>query len=281
VEADAHSRHWDRYVESWQGDGWPGDEWSNPRGWEAVYRRFFVGVESWGKAVEIGPGSGKYTEKVLANPTVEVRAYDVSAKFLEVCRERLPSERLDLRKIDTSSPRFLLDDLADWKRQVDALYSIGVMVHIDLLYLMPYLITAAAVLKPGGKLIATFGNPTTERGFERLLAEIQSFWNNPGGKYEVARRMRRGVAAAPAWLRDRDAQRAEPHQCGRGGGARSSGDRGRVGPLPHVQSPRLGENRYSGFPVSRFPVFAVICGFLYRDPLGPVPRNAGGRTDPP
>jgi hypothetical protein len=57
-------------------------------------------------------------------------------------------------------------------------------VHIDLQYLMPYLIAAAAVLKPGGKLIATFGNPTTDVGFQRMLEDIRRFWSNPGGKYE-------------------------------------------------------------------------------------------------
>lgn len=188
MDADAHSRVWDRYVEEWTGKGWPGDEWGTPATWDAVYRRYFVGVESWDKAVEIGPGSGKYTEKVLQSPGVAVRGYDVSRRYLAKCAERcrphVESGRLDLRLIDTSTPRFMLDDLSDWKRQVDALYSIGVMVHIDLLYLMPYLVTAAAVLKPGGKLIATFGNPTTERGFQQLLADIKHFWNNPGGKYE-------------------------------------------------------------------------------------------------
>jgi SAM-dependent methyltransferase len=178
------SGFWDTYVEEWKGDGLPGDEWGTPPAWSAFYQRFFAGSESWKQAVEIGPGSGKYTAKVLGNPDVQVRGYDVSAKFLEVCRRRLPSDRLDLRQLDTSTPAFLLDDLADWKRQVDAIYSIGVFVHIDLLYLMPYLITAGAVLKPEGKLIATFGNPTTEMGFQRLLEEIKPFWNDPGGKYE-------------------------------------------------------------------------------------------------
>lgn len=180
----SNKEFWDTYVEGWKGDGLPGDEWGNPRSWDATFRRFFVGAQSWKQAVEIGPGSGKFTEKVLGNRDVRVRGYDVSTKFLEVCRRRLPSDRLDLRQLDTSTPAFLLDDLADWKRQVDAIYSIGVFVHIDLQYLMPYLIAAAAVLKPGGKLIATFGNATTDVGFQRMLEDIRPFWSNPGGKYE-------------------------------------------------------------------------------------------------
>ncbi len=59
---------------------WPGDEWGDPAQWERFYQELFVkhGVSDWQKAVEIGQGSGKYTLKVLSNPDVHIRAYDVS-----------------------------------------------------------------------------------------------------------------------------------------------------------------------------------------------------------
>jgi len=201
-ETSFYSRHWDHYVDTWErwrdkeGEDWrwPGDEWGNPDVWESNYRRFFVGADSWGKAVEIGQGSGKYTVRVLdGNGKVALRAYDVSPKFLEVCagrcKDHVASGRLSLRQIDVTTPRFLLDDLQDWKREVDALYSIGVLVHVDLQYLVPYLLAAGTVLKPGGKLIAGFGNVGSEAGFHRLLADVNPFWKgqlNPDqtGKYE-------------------------------------------------------------------------------------------------
>ena len=89
-----YSRTWDHYVETWEqwkkieGEDWrwPGDEWGSPELWESNYRRFFVGAEGWERAVEIGQGSGKYTERVLGgNDSVALRAYDISPKFLEVC----------------------------------------------------------------------------------------------------------------------------------------------------------------------------------------------------
>jgi SAM-dependent methyltransferase len=195
-----YTRPWDRYIErDWQivkerhGDHveWPGDEWGNAEASEQLFGTLFVqhgGVDTWRRAVEIGQGSGKYTLKVLRNPDVAVRAYDVSAQFLDVCAERcreyVDSGRLSLRQIDTASPAFLLNDLHDWARQVDALYSIDAMVHVDLQYVMAYLITAAAVLRPGGKLVMTLASPTTQEGFDRLVRDVKWFWPHGEGRLE-------------------------------------------------------------------------------------------------
>jgi methyltransferase family protein len=196
----SYSRHWDNYVDAdWdivqsRTDGeleWPGDEWGNPEAWEHIFKTLFVQhgeVDSWQRAVEVGQGSGKYTVKVLRNPEVSVRAYDVSASFLEVCTERCREEveagRLSPRLLDVGSPGFLLDDLRDWRRNVDAFYSIDAMVHVDLQYLMAYLVTAAAVLREGGKLILTMTTTSTDEGFQRLLSDIKVYWGSqaePGG----------------------------------------------------------------------------------------------------
>jgi SAM-dependent methyltransferase len=117
---------------------------------------------------------------VLRNSAAEVRAYDVSRRFLDVASERLSehveSGRLSLREIDTSHPSFLLTDLADWKGEIDAVYSIAAMVHVDLQYLMAYLVAASAVLKPGGKLILSLANASSEAGFQELLEGIRNTW---------------------------------------------------------------------------------------------------------
>jgi hypothetical protein len=139
-----------------------------------------AGVAAWKRAVEIGPGSGKYTEMVLAHSQARICAYDVSNRFLQICadrmRERMNQDRLSLNLLPCSSAEEMLFDLRarGWERTVDAFYSIDAMVHVDLQYLTVYLITAALVLKPGGKLILSLADATTELGFQQLLAD--SWW---------------------------------------------------------------------------------------------------------
>jgi len=192
VSDSIYSKHWDQYVEhEWEvvrrrSDDveWPGDEWGNPDAWEQIYQLLFVHhgkAEAWQRAIEIGQGAGKYTVKVLRNPDVQVRAYDVSRRFLEVCGERcaedVRSGRLSLRQIDVSTPSFLLTDSSDWARTVDAVYSIDAMVHVDLQYLAAYLIAAARLLRPQGKLILTLASTGTAEGFERLVRDVVRYWS--------------------------------------------------------------------------------------------------------
>jgi ubiquinone/menaquinone biosynthesis C-methylase UbiE len=200
-----YGRYWDYYIESWRksperyGENleWPGDEWGHPGGWDQLYNQLFqpAGVESWERAVEIGPGSGKYTLKVLGASNATVRAYDVSAAFLDVCRERcgemIAGDRLSLHLLQAASADEMLNDLrrAEWGRQIDAVYSIDAMVHVDLQYLIAYLVTAALVLRPGGKLMLTLPDVTRGPGFAKLMKDI--VWTFPSqgraigsGKFE-------------------------------------------------------------------------------------------------
>lgn len=183
-----YAQSWDRYVEEWlqrkkpdSGDqAWPGDEWGSPNTWETVYRCLFVpaGVEHWRRAVEIGSGSGKYTSQVLARSGAVVRAYDVSARFLEICKTRcqelIDQERLTLHLLAAASADEMLADLTacGWQRTVDAFYSIDAMVHVDLQYLIVYLITAGLALKPGGKLLLSLADATNDLGFRQMLEDI-------------------------------------------------------------------------------------------------------------
>lgn len=186
-------RDWDDYVKLWPivrvsnstkdlggRHQWPGDEWHTPEVWEEIYKQLFVpfGVDKWQKVVEIGPGSGKYTLKVLGNPRVVIRAYDVSPKFIDICMKRcdtyIQDKRLDVHLLGISEPNQLLTDITahGWRRDVDAFFSIDAMVHVNLQYLIVYLITAALSLKPQGKLILTLADATTELGFLKLLKDI-------------------------------------------------------------------------------------------------------------
>src|SRR4051812_42060531 len=85
---------------------WPGDEWGDPDWWQFIFEQLFepAGVESWERAVEIGPGSGKHTLQVIQASKATVRAYDVSEQFLGICQQRCAEElragRLELQLLD-------------------------------------------------------------------------------------------------------------------------------------------------------------------------------------
>lgn len=197
-------RTWDRYLETWQLEHnanqnyeWPGDEWGNPQTWADLFSNLFeaAGAADWRHAVEIGPGSGKYTDRLLGESKAEIRAYDVSADFMRVCEKRcaewIADGRLSLHLIEGKSPSEMLDDLAsaDLLRKVDAFFSIDAMVHVDLQYLVVYFIVAALSLRKGGRLILTLSNASSEEGFEKLLHDIA--WTYPqqadpqgSGKFE-------------------------------------------------------------------------------------------------
>jgi hypothetical protein len=152
-------------------------------------------VVEWQRAIEIGPGSGKYTVKVLEASQSIVRAYDVSPQFLKVCEARchewINRSRLSLQLLGTRRPDQMLCDIEafGWRRQVDAVFSIDAMVHVDLQYLIVYLITAALTLRPGGKLILTLADATRDLGFAKLLGDIAWAFPNQAnargsGKFE-------------------------------------------------------------------------------------------------
>lgn len=197
-----YGTYWDYYVDNFDrfhnqsGEfEYPGDEWGTERGWEALFEQLLVpaGVAHWKRAVEIGPGSGKYTLHVLDRSDCQLLAYDVSAKFIEVCKSRchahVETGRLELNLLDGLQADALYRDLSGrrWLRTVDAIYSIDSMVHVDLQYLIAYLITAGLVLKQDGMLILTLADVTNELGFAKLLRDIS--WTypaqaRPNGKFE-------------------------------------------------------------------------------------------------
>jgi hypothetical protein len=208
-DGSIYQSYWDWYVKGWyeghpRATGskaplseeleWPGDEWGDSA---RIFKQLFVpaGVARWDRAVEIGPGSGKYTLPVIEHSEAIVRAYDVSSAYMEICRERcrdqIDSGRLELELLDLRYPGYMLGDLSKngWRGTVDGFYSIAAMVHVDLQYLIVYLLTAALALKPGGKLIMTLATATNDDGFGKLVDDIEYFWRAQGrpegsAKYE-------------------------------------------------------------------------------------------------
>lgn len=195
---ETYGELWDQYVvkgvaklqeESGCGLSYPGEEWGTEASWNAIFDHLFVpgDVRNWQHAIEVGGGGGKYTERVLdANPDVRVWGFDVSRNFLDATAERLSqhvnANRLVLNEIDGVHPDAMLRLLENGGsvRKVDAMFSIDAMVHVDLQYLVTYWITAALVLRKGGRILMTLADPTSEAGFQKLIRDIKKFYKYQG-----------------------------------------------------------------------------------------------------
>lgn len=163
---------------------WPGDVWGNPELWNKVFNTLFVKhlPPEFRYFVEIGPGSGKYSLLVLEEyKDARLKCFDVSAEFLNVlkkrCQKPINEGRLEPILMDYNY-RFLYDNLehSQWIGKVDCLFSIDSMVHVDLQYLIAYLITAALALRIGGKLIMSVADATTDGGYTKLINDIPLYF---------------------------------------------------------------------------------------------------------
>lgn len=156
---------------------WPGDEWAGGALREATWRRIVGPTDpsSWREVVEIGPGSGKYTEMVLARSPAHVTAYEISPAFLHVleqrCSEAVANRRLDARLIDWTDNEGLLRDYENRRGTADLCVGIDVLLMMDFQSALVYLMSAAVMLRPGGRLVATFADGGTDSGLERMLRD--------------------------------------------------------------------------------------------------------------
>ena len=197
--ADDYGQYWDLYVRSIfpqirahdpAGDrlAWPGDEWGTPEIWERIYQMVFAPEfdPPPARAVEIGPGAGKYTGMVLDHcPTAEILAVDVSPAYLAVLEERL-APAIAAGRLATARLLPEWDHLArlvaerGWRGSVDLVFSIDAMVHVDLQYLVAYWMAAADALRPGGKMIMSVADATSPHGFEKLMADVPTYFATQG-----------------------------------------------------------------------------------------------------
>jgi SAM-dependent methyltransferase len=206
-DSDANNLYreqWDRYAKMWSPKNiagnasdlnWPGDEWGDEQQWLKVFQTMFVnfGAQEWTECVEIGPGSGKYTNYLLRQSAAHITAFDISSAYLEIMKTRLADDvaggRVDPVVLIGQCPSEILDHLRSQGliRQLDAFYSIDAMVHVDLQYLMAYFLSAALSLKENGHLIMTLANAISSGGFKSLVAGAKTFYplqGKPSGKFE-------------------------------------------------------------------------------------------------
>lgn len=173
---------WDSYVDTAKRDGqlWPGDDWGEASLWDAWFRRLLLdfGAATWSRAVEVGQGTGKYTARTLAAGTGEVLACDVSARFLELCAERLAdyvrAARLHLRQIGERDPDGLRNAVQahGWDGTVDAVFSIDTLVHLTFTQVAAVMLNAALCLRDGGVLAFTFACGTSTAGMTKLVTDL-------------------------------------------------------------------------------------------------------------
>jgi hypothetical protein len=182
---------WDKYVRRFRNsnpEGTPGNEWGDERIWEFRFDTLFrpYGIDCCRMACEIGAGSGKYTRKVLNHAEARIICADISEDFLSVLRQEMNTD-VDAGSVipvflKTRRPDELLTHIVDQGMcgYLDFFYSIDTMVHIDLQSLIAYWITAALTLKPGGKMVMTLADPSTDRGRQKLVEDIIPYYHQRG-----------------------------------------------------------------------------------------------------
>jgi SAM-dependent methyltransferase len=151
----------------------------------AVLHRLFGLAESagWRRAIEIGTGDGRYAEALLrANTAVRLTVFDVSDRVMKAAAaklaEHVASGRLGFLPVDPLHPDGLLAAFGrdQMNREVDAVFSIDAMVHVDLQYQLAYWLNAALLLRPGGWLVFSVADATTEAGFAKLVGDIGRYF---------------------------------------------------------------------------------------------------------
>lgn len=155
---------------------WPGDEWADEALQAATWR--WISAHSPAplqRIVELGAGAGKYTEPLLRRTGAQVVAYDISDAFISCLERRCAAEvaegRLVARRIDWSDNEGLLRRQGR-ARDVDMVIAIDVLMMMDFQSALVYLVSAAAMLRPGGRLLANFADGGTESGFARMLRDL-------------------------------------------------------------------------------------------------------------
>jgi predicted O-methyltransferase YrrM len=183
----SNAEFWDAYAsarrDQYQKEGaWPGDEWGRPDQWERVFDAMFRRQlpKDIQTAIEIGPGSGKYTLKMLAEyPRLRIIAADVSVAYLDILRERcaelIAADRLYPEKIqyDAKTLHRMAENHGFAPGDLDVMYSIDAMVHVDLQHLVVYWLAARELLRYGGKLIMTVADVTRPLGFYKLIENAE------------------------------------------------------------------------------------------------------------
>jgi trans-aconitate 2-methyltransferase len=192
-----------------------------PRDWDArTYDRIADPMARWGEAVlerlplrgdervlDAGCGSGRVTERLAERlPNGRVIALDGSSSMVDAARERLArfGERIEYVAADLGVPLPIEGEL-------DAVLSTATFHWVpdhEVLFA-----NLAAVMRPGGCLVAQFGGAGNIASIQRVLATIGDGWIGPVHFETVLATTRRldaaGFVDIDCWLTD-EPTRFEP-----------------------------------------------------------------------
>lgn len=142
----------------WTGFDWSmaGEEWSvgfggGERAWFAVWKPRIRHCLPAARVVELGPGFGAWTGRLVAEGS-HVVALDITERCVEACRQRFPPAAVTPRLTDGRS----MPGVAD--RSIDLVFSAQSLVHADWDCMAGYLAECARVLKPGASAFMHHSN---------------------------------------------------------------------------------------------------------------------------
>lgn len=135
-------------------------------------------VNAHHKAVEIGPGGGRWTRYLLGFETLY--AVDYHQELLDELKRNVGRHRR-VRLIKNNGTDFPGID----PNSIDYLFSFGTFVHLDFELIEAYLLAMRSILKPEGNVVIQYSDKT------KIMAQInESFTDNsPERMREAVRRM--------------------------------------------------------------------------------------------
>lgn len=149
---------------------------------ETVYAAFDA-LAPGGDALELAPGTGIWTERLLGFATT-VTAVDASEEMIAINRVRVHDDRV----------QYVVDDLFGWQptRTYDSVVFSFWISHVPLERLDAFLLTVARALKPGGKVFFLDGRrePTSiaiDHQLPEVGAQIMTRKLNDGRAFEIVK----------------------------------------------------------------------------------------------
>lgn len=109
-----------------------------------------IGDVSGLAVLDAGCGEG-YLARILADRGAKVTAIDLSARLIEMAREKDPENTIEYLVADLSDP------LPDYQQRFDLIASN--LVLNDVYDYQGFITTLGTVVKPGGRLVVTMNNP--------------------------------------------------------------------------------------------------------------------------
>jgi len=134
-------------------------------------------VNAQHKAVEIGPGGGRWTRYLLGFETLY--AIDYHQELLDELKRNFGEQ---------SNVRFIKNNGTDFpgigENSIDYLFTFGTFVHLDLHLIEAYLLAMRRIVKPGANVVVQYSDKT------KIMAQInEGFSDNSPEKMRDALRL--------------------------------------------------------------------------------------------